>query len=87
MRLETAPTVLGTAKLTLMVRLGNRTYRPGNRTNPVNLVLYVKLCVLLQYFPKMKINLKMATNCGTIQNQQEGKYENRYKRRDVTRSV
>ncbi len=27
-------------KLTLMVRLGNRTYRPENRTNPVNLVLY-----------------------------------------------
>ena len=27
MRLETAPTGLGTAKLTPMVRLGNRTYR------------------------------------------------------------
>ncbi len=30
---------LETAKLTLMVRLGNRTYRPENKTNPVNFVV------------------------------------------------
>ena len=30
-------------KLTPMVRFPNRTYRPGNKTNPVNLVLFVIL--------------------------------------------
>ena len=37
--LKTPPTSIYRTKLTPMVRLGNRTYRPENRTNPVNLVL------------------------------------------------
>ena len=40
-----------TTKLTPMVRLGNRTYRPENRTNPVHWVLVLLLfrCLLLQF--------------------------------------
>ncbi len=40
-RLQTAPTGSGTPKLTHKVQLGKRTYRPENRTNPVNWVLVV----------------------------------------------
>ena len=36
---QTAPTGLETPKLTHKVRFPNRTYRPENRTNPVNWVL------------------------------------------------
>ena len=37
-RLQTAPTGLGTPKLTLMVRLGNRPYRPDT---PIEFFLIV----------------------------------------------
>ena len=56
--LKTPLTSIYGTKLTPMVRLGNRTYRPENRTNPVNWVLFLYL--------EIKLDFDQACNCSTI---------------------